>query len=72
MKTDMVTYNVTDQYVQTKRDFGQTTYFNLGTNSTTAVPWGHIDWFNFTISTVLTVAVNVSLVWIVGHWFKVW
>lgn len=72
VKTDMITYNYADQYIQTKKDFGTTTFFNIGTNTSTKVPWGHLDWFNFAVSSVLTVAVNVGLIYLAGHWLKAW
>lgn len=70
--TDNMNFNITDQYIQAKRDFGRTTYYNVNTNTSTVVPWGHLDWFNVTLGTVLTIAVNTGLVYIIGHWFKVW
>lgn len=72
MKTDNMNFNITDQYIQARRDFGSTTFYNVGTGTFTPVPWGHLDWFNFSVSAAFTVAVNVGLIWVAGHWFKVW
>lgn len=72
MAQNAMNLNFTDQYIQAKRDFGTTTFYNVGTGTLTPVPWGHLDWFSFTTSTVLTVAVYTGLVYIAGHWFKVW
>lgn len=72
MKNDIINYSISDQYVQPSRNIGSTSYYNVGTNTTTVVPWGTLDWINVILSATFTVAVNGALVYFVGHWFKVW
>jgi len=72
VKTDLITYNYADQYIQTKKDFGETTFYNIGTNTSTVVPWGHLDWLNFAGSVVWSVVLPAGIVWAIGHGLKVW
>lgn len=72
MKNDIINYSISDQYVQPSRNIGSTSYYNVGTNTTTVVPWGTLDWAREIIATGLATTFYVALVYFVGHWFKVW